>query len=158
MPDSEPGVHSERTYQPATIPLLEHRLSRVEQRLDEFEPIKDDLYSIRRDLHVVRDRQGWLLWGVAAVIIAVLSGVGTITTRMILTALDTTAATVQEERLAAIAERIEAGDLPMTRDGPRLYELQQALPGIRGISRAERAAACLRAETRVPGVCSTPSP
>ena len=155
MPETTSALGSERTDQRGTIPLLEHRVTRLEQRLDEH----GGLHQIRRDLGIVRDRQGWMLWGVAAVIMVTLGTGGTVATRMILSALDTTARTAQEERLEAIADAIEQGDIPATSAGPpRLYALQQRLPQIRGITRAERAAACLRAETRVPGVCSPPGP
>lgn len=158
-----PEPLSERAAQPANLALVEHRLSRIEETVtdhgERFKPLEDDLHTIRRDLIVVRDRQTWLIWGAALVLSTVIGGAATISTRMILDAVAVSERTAQVERLEALADVIEQGGIRRNADGtPALAELQRALPHVRGISRSERAAACLRAETRVPGVCSVPSP
>jgi len=153
-PDNDPP-----TSRPAAAAaLLEHRVTRLETWRDahatEFSAVKDDLWTLRQDVTVIRDRQGWLIAAAVLVLTAVVSGTGYVTTRIVLASLDTAAQTTQEERLEAIADVIEQGGLPRTKSGePALAALQQALPRVRGISRSERAAACMRAETRAPYAC-----
>lgn len=137
--------------------VIEMRLAGLEDGVvtltDRISAMADDMHSIAGTVQVMKDRQGWMLAVVAVVFTGFVSAGFYVSTRVILTALDGRATAAQESRIEQIADVLEQSSLPRNRDGtPRLSALQSELPTVPGISRQERAAACLR----VPGACLTP--
>lgn len=131
----------------AARPVLELRLDGVEESVIN---LTHRIGAMADDVHVMRDRQGWMLAVAAVIFAAIVSGVGYLMTRYIVTAMESGAAAASDARIEMIAETLEQTDLPKNRDGtPRLSALRAALPEVPGIKRRERAAACLR----VPGAC-----